>query len=227
MKRKIFNQLFIQFFILVLFYCFEMKSYAQISVQDEYNKIPIRLAISSGLSTPVGGSYLFSEKPDVFKGFNVLKTHNPGVTLAFFAECPWNDNWFMFDSLYVGTRITTQYFFAKNINYNENLWINTFYFTFSRSFNVENIQPYARIGIGGSTLKTSLNAFVLSGGGSVSLGSRFYIDNHQLALETTINAPLIAYRNKLTAFWELSLLYILKYDYLKKTKAITEPSYKY
>ncbi len=200
---------------------------AQIVNENSHKSIPFRVAISTGISIPIGGANVFSEKPLIYKGFNVLKTHNPAVHLAFLAECPWNDNWFMFDSLFVGARFTTQYFLAKNKQFNENLWINTFYLTFSRSLNYKNTQPYARIGIGGSTLLSSLKAFVISGGGSLSFGSRFSVDSHNFALESTINAPLIAYRNQLTAFYELSFLYVFNYDYLVRKEKSAEPSIKF
>lgn len=187
----------------------------------------VRMAVSSGIVTPVGRAYVFSESPTVYKGFNVFKTHNPTVSLSFMAETPWENNWFSFDSLYLGARLSTQNFYAKNLNFNENLWINTFYVTLSRSFNYRLLQPYACIGIGGSTMLTSLKAFVISGGGSITLGSRFNIDKHILAVESSINAPLIAYRNQLTVFCEISVLYVFQYNYFKKVKEQNHASFKF
>lgn len=185
----------------------------------------VHMSVSSGLAIPVGGAYLFSESPLGYKGFNAFKTHNPTVSLSFMTETPWENNWFLLDSLYLGTRFSTQKFYTKNSTFNENLWINTLYITLSRTFNYRSLQPYARIGIGGSTMMTSLNAFVISGGVSLSLGSRFSIDKHVLAVESSINAPLIAYRNQLTAFCEVSVLYIFQYNYYKKVKKQSQPSF--
>lgn len=183
----------------------------------------IRMAVSSGMATPIGGAYVFSESPTIYKGFNAFKTHNPTIFLSFMAETPWENNWFLLDSLYVGSRFSTQKFYAKNSTFNENLWINTLYITLSRSFQYRLLQPYARIGVGGSTMMTSLKAFVISGGGSLSLGAKFNVDKHIFTVESSINAPLIAYRNQLTAFWEVSVLYVFQCNYYhtqkKKNKA--------
>lgn len=223
MKKKCF--LYNEFRISLLGF-FLMSTSMLFSQEEATSQIQlVQMSVSSGLVIPVGGAYLFSETPIGYKGFNAFKTHNPTVSLSFMAETTWENNWFLLDSLYLGARLSTQNFNAKNSNFNENLWINTFYVTLSRSFNYRSLQPYARIGIGGSTLMTSLKAFVISGGGSLSLGSRFNIDKHILAVESSINAPLIAYRNQLTVFCEVSVLYIFQYSYYKKVKKQSHPSF--
>lgn len=187
----------------------------------------VRMSVSSGMAIPIGGAYVFSESPEIYKGFNAFKTHNPTISFSFMAETPWKNNWFLLDSLYLGARFSTQKFYAKNLTFNDNLWINAFYITLSRSFNYRLMQPYARIGIGGATMLTSLKAFVISGGGSLSVGTKFNINKHVFAVESTINAPLIAYRNKLTAFWEVSFLYVFQYNYFTKVKEQNHPSFIY
>lgn len=195
-------------------------------VNPSYRDIPLRIYPNIGFGIPQGGSREDFIDKTIHFGFNVKNTHNPTLLLGIGAETPWFDNWFQFDSLWVGAKISTQKFSSKKIQYNENLRLSTFYLTISRSFWFSSVNPYLRVGLGASTLHTSpYSNFVFSGGALLNLGFRENIGGHDFGLEVGYNAPLIAYKNILTGFIEINFLYVFTKGIQFKKKEELKPSF--
>lgn len=219
------KQILIIVFTLLQCFCIDQFAYSQSA--PEYKEISLHINPSLGIGIPAGGFRQDVHNSSIYYGFDVSKTHNPALSFSIGAETPWFKNWFLIDSLWMGFNISTQRFKSKNTLINDHLWINTFYLTFSRYFSIHSYRPYARISLGASTMNTSQGAFVFSGGGAVNLGVFKNFNKHPIAIEIGYNAPLIAYKNKLTGFVCINLIYQFSTVLKIKEKEKFEPSFKY
>ncbi len=211
--------------LIIHFFCIGKFSFCQ--ENSTFKNISIHISPSLGIGIPAGGVRQDVHNSSFYYGFDVTKTHKPAILFSCSAETPWFKNWFLIDSLWVGLKLSTQRFKSKNTILNDHLWINTYYLTFSHYFSLNKIYPYIRLSLGASTLYTSQKAFVFSGGGAIDIGVFKNVKGKNIALEVGYNAPLIAYKNKLTGFICLNLTYQISTILKIKEKEKFQPSFKY
>lgn len=166
-----------------------------------------------GLGLPDGGIH-----------FNSDITHYPGPLFVVYAQTPWNDNWFLLDSLIVGAEFSVSHYNSRDIKLEQNLLLKTLYANFSRVFTLGKVQPFLNAGLGMSTLNTSQKNFVISLGGAVRGGVYFPDGNLSPGISIGYNAPMIAYRNTLTGYWEVTLQ-LRTFKGFGKSKITSAPSF--